>query len=447
MMLFGVAKASRWKPFVPEEALMRTVKWLLAVTVVAGLIACAQTPQSAVTHQASVLKASPQVRQSQSDLPRVASLDDLLAVTATPLDDQWEVRLGLSDGGELASGWHVIYCLLSYKGEGEASWPEHGQWPGSLGPLKFRVDDPHGEHLRRAQMSRQSRVSDGATSLLFAQIIPTVFAGPYIITLSKSDGSLLRESRLDVLAPGPMLWHAFANEMGDTQVVEGREVQQPRMIRKPMAALPVLASNEPLISLMPDGSQSIGGLGQAQQLDATPESLRGLPGMAPLSVAWQVEWFEGMDMRTKQMSDSLPTAERGTWRLKLTDSRLVIGDDEIFGGLASNLIARWWVNGKPVEVPKFRELHIRSLTFQPHPMGPIPLMLPLSLGELKPGDEVSLQLMYCPERYESTGRRVLRDANDLSLPQLPVTYPQLTDRITFSVTQQMLADRKAMESE
>lgn len=121
--------------------LRRTVLTALTITL---LTACARSPEPVAPTRMSVQSDAIPERRSQSDLPRVQSLEDLQAVKPSRLDENWDVRLGLSDGGALASGWHVLYCLLSYRGEGEAPWPEYSAGRDSLGPLELRIDGPAG---------------------------------------------------------------------------------------------------------------------------------------------------------------------------------------------------------------------------------------------------------------------------------------------------------------
>ena len=110
------------------------------------------------------------------------------------------------------------------------------------------------------------------------------------------------------------------------------------------------------------------------------------------------------------------------------------------------LLARWWVNGKlaAAKLDDAREKFGRGL--EPlikgtRKMG-VGFGLPASLGPLKAGDRVTLQVLYTPSRYQRITKnrwpdKLARAMMDL-LPDM-VSLPQLSNKLEFVVTEAMLA--------
>ena len=105
------------------------------------------------------------------------------------------------------------------------------------------------------------------------------------------------------------------------------------------------------------------------------------------------------------------------------------------------LLARWWVNGRPVRrdailvAPQLPLQQSRlSMSRDKAAFG---FGLPDHLGPLKPDDEVAVQLLYCPSGIESPGPEMEQMAQMYHPDAL--TLPTLTNRLTFKLIPNLLA--------
>jgi len=127
--------------------------------------------------------------------------------------------------------------------------------------------------------------------------------------------------------------------------------------------------------------------------------------------------------------------------LKMTDSTLIVTfNQEIEGYFPDDqFLTRWWVNDKRVNLdPKLsppgkirslaaaewftKEVHF-ELHFQPERLG------------LKKGDRVGVQLLFCPDRWETTSGELmaaLAEQAAKNVPPIPTSFSETSNRIEFT---------------
>lgn len=120
---------------------------------------------------------------------------------------------------------------------------------------------------------------------------------------------------------------------------------------------------------------------------------------------------------------------------------------------ADRLLARWWVNGKEVppgeSASRQMKQQSRGPRAEPADHLDVGFALPRTLGPLRPGDEIGLQVLYCPDgsapfRWGREVRRqqtmVEQKAKRRVLPD-GFTFPTATNRLTFKLTPDLLATK------
>jgi hypothetical protein len=146
-------------------------------------------------------------------------------------------------------------------------------------------------------------------------------------------------------------------------------------------------------------------------------------------------------------------AKRMPLGLTLADGQFVLETRCVVGLYepADGLLARWWVNGRPVAAAlaqdRLQEQQpvdklLRALRQPPAPLR-IPAALPQTLGPVKPGDKVALQVMYCPAGFKELGVLARRQELEKSGADcfLPAFQPLLSNRLEFEATKAMAVSR------
>jgi hypothetical protein len=109
-------------------------------------------------------------------------------------------------------------------------------------------------------------------------------------------------------------------------------------------------------------------------------------------------------------------------------------------------LARWWVNGKPVEAALRKEIvryHDIARQFSSQQHDRIAFGLPETLGAIRAGDVVGLQVMYCPDGHKPLNHSD-EDRYSKRNGRVPA-IPLLSDKIEFKITEELLkkaGDRK-----
>jgi hypothetical protein len=111
-----------------------------------------------------------------------------------------------------------------------------------------------------------------------------------------------------------------------------------------------------------------------------------------------------------------------------------------------HLLARWWINDRaviPTRSDEVKQISLgRLMTYSKRL--PIAFRLPASLGELKPSDKVSLQVLYSPDMIRQLPEsRFLESLEYLvaSPDDKSATVPLLSNRLEVEVTEELLSQR------
>jgi hypothetical protein len=290
------------------------------------------------------------VAQEPPAIAVVKTLDDLRKVPPVALAGGQEVRVGITEGAEGFAG-RLLYCLL---GESRPDANDPGGDPEAcVGPLMVRiVEGREGNEVTGALP--EAPPPRGGESFC-CTVVPTPGVGTYHVELvegkskDRAERVVLR-STIEVKQATPCYWHRFA-------VAAEGEGNQFVMAPQPTAARPRFA-----------GAAEFGWPAEAK----AEMPLDGVDREQPLEV-----------------SVDLSVAEPQVH---------VKASKEILDSAKDHLLARWWVNGKPIvaTAPEAKPGKAQGWRMSFTKEMTVPLALPKTLGPLKEGDRVSVQLLYCP---------------------------------------------------
>lgn len=367
----------------------------------------------------------------EAPVPEVVEVDSLTALrklAPVTIGERWQVRVALADAGAEAGPWKLLYCLATWVGEGEPSLDFKGEEPGAvLGPVFYRLA---GEGLE-PERSRAALASSAPREGLYCAVVPVAYKGRRELRVMASDTRLLMQRTLRVEEPAVCYWQELA-VMRDHLVED-----QPAFLvtcGKTFAALPMFDSQTPVWRI--DGDRKVLSLG--------PE--RGLPGRVPMDLSFDL----GAHAPQEELREGDVPAPL---RLALRDDVLVINSPvEMLNWPDLHLLARWWVNNRPI-VPQrsggLRAIHLgRAIHYQDGMQ--LGFGLPACLGPLKVGDKVRLQVLYSP------GGIIQLPSKDLGLDLVQrlatprrdaAVVPLLSNPLEFVVTEAMLAQRAEAQAD
>lgn len=369
-----------------------TMRWILAAMV---MMMCG-TVHAATTGPAT----RPKKLGAVPEIPDVTSIKDLKAAPAFQIKG-WQVRLGLASGGADAEGWMILYCLAD-PADG-ARFPNRiiGE---ALGPVSYEVVPP-GQRMEQMQDELVAQL-DRLRQTLFFVAIPLHSAEGYILRVfaGADDRIVLAERKLPA-RKGDWFWTSLCS--GDNKVAEDASAAMPRLSEEIDSLAELLTKNP--------------------GLDAA-----GLPGVVPPDPKWQAVF--GIKAEDKPGAGGMTLAlEDG--RFIVRTPATVIEDDP------DHLLARWWIDGKPVPAAPMRQQQLQQARQQRSAREiAIPATLPTSIGA-KVAAKVSLQVMYsiggwqCPPSANDLAQQMqkLEQLHKQGLPPL-----LLSNKIDFVVTEKML---------
>ena len=362
-----------------------------------------------------------------SEVAVVSTFKDLDNVAPIRLESGWEVRLGMSDGGEEAGPWMFIYCLAHYDNRGSGqnvpSIPFGREWQ-ILGPLAYNVTYEKGDNRKAWRSSVIPKTGGMLTRVikqavrgrvLFVNIVPLPKKGKYYLEVLAPDGKPIQNKTIIVKSISHAYWRKFillsklsgSSDEGKWGVDRDQVAVYPRF----------------------DGMQYIHGetLQRVLRQNSLPGKIphngnsaeRGFLSRYPLRLSIAGNY---LNLRSKR---------------KIYPSRI---EDQ--------LLVRWWLNDKPVIpkcLPTKRTRYIVFLEFQEQTSVKIRLGFPTDLNGLRVGDKVGLQALYSPN-----GCDFLLPYVQYEKPKTLVYYdiglePVLSNRLDIIVDRNLLPSIRQQE--
>ena len=368
-------------------------------------------------------EAAPRAARTIAD---TKTLEDLQNAETIPVNKHWAVRLGLSDGGPDAGPWKLLYCLADSLPQGKTDPPlpppesEMSGQIGPLGPVMFTVDEP--QVLEKSCQPAMGVVMTG-NGLVYCAAIPTAWKGTYRIRVWTWDKHLLAERVISVDEPAANYWQDFVG----SEVVPHTIRPGPYGLTGPSAAYPSY-QREVIWSLPAGAAQPLKGQATAP------------PGQIPAGNGTYLERTLGQEV-PKEANRPNPL------RLSIVGGRLKIDAPvEMEGPSGHHLLARWWVNGRPVlpNPPQNENYWASGGTPRPTKSFSFPLTLPGHLAA-KAGDKVTLQVLYCPLGFEFLRPERFRHSKRPAAPAPQATWrlPLLSEPLEFVATTAMLVPSTA----
>jgi len=374
----------------------------------------------------AITLASAAAGEDAREIPDVKTIQELLEIQPQGLSCGWEVRLAFGEPGAEAGPWGLLYCYAKLlKDEGRPPTIGHKRLaPGEqLGPVFFAVEGPGGGGpLKRTGAGEPSIDNED----LFCSEILFAWPGTYTVRVRARDGRLLATRRFDVAKPRPCPWQPFACRR------EG-----------PRKSKPIYAAGGPGFAAAPAycGTRGLWGPNShdVPRLERFPDGLP-LPGTIPLREPWT---------RNPALKDWV-MAHRRTPAFPLD---LKIKDDQFTITAVANMrdwsdqqmLARWWVNGKAIEParPEAIPAPQRRGSAGGSRLLRIGIGWPDSLGTVRGGDRLGLQLLYSPQVLHP----ILKDGEGPRLDPgtfgaSAVLVPLLSNRLDFTVTPELMAVRQ-----
>lgn len=367
---------------------------------------------------------------SISKIAEVSTIAELKAVSPILLAKGWEIRLGVSDAGPDGGPWKLLYCLERHTEDTDA-YESHSRGVKEtelstkpLGPVRFSVDDP-GSPPKQRYGSLASQVRMIAGDAVFCALIPIAWKGDYRIRVYANDGRVLEQRILRIDENHTSYWMPFVAEYDITDdPEEEHDIQSPAEVLDNEGT-----SSHPNIR----GTCCIWrGASESADIDREP-----LPGRLPGPRAGPL--FGLPEEEGPASSSSLKLSVDGNI-LRIDAPAPVLRSS-----LARHLLARWWLNGQPVAAHLARDESRRKYSRSSQFVASFQLGLSVpGCVHASTGDRVGLQIVYCPAGYSPLpSRRRAVDAISQSLQAAPDLYPWqkvplLSDRIEFTVTQDML---------
>ncbi|MBM4039990.1 MAG: hypothetical protein FJ290_15915 [Planctomycetes bacterium] len=392
-------------------------------------------------------------RETPPGIAHVRSLAELRRCALALREGDWELRFGLADGGEAARDWRLLHCLASYVGrEAKPGSPEPiEKMFGSathLGPVSY-MSHSVSDHPRQMVVHVGKRMANMMHIGQYGQrgeFVEELYCGPVPligkeairVQVYSRDLKRIAETVVPLKEEPAHSWQRFLAP----QVDDGKGPPPPAVIlARPFAAVPSYSSFAPVWAAK---------RGDEERLTPKGECL---PGQLPPAGGYESRYLVD---RPDSNSALLPPAEaeeakRMPIGLSLADGQFVLESRCVWlHEPADGLLARWWVNDRPVAAPlaqdgppEPRDKLLRALDLARRAPLRIPAALPQALGPVKPGDKIALQVMYCPAGFKVLGDRARRQERVKCGADcfFPAFQPLLSNRLEFPATKAMTESR------
>ncbi|HOD80380.1 MAG: hypothetical protein BWX88_04510 [Planctomycetes bacterium ADurb.Bin126] len=422
------------------------------------------------TFAAVPAKADEPARDKLPLVPTVTSLADLRKLDPILVHEGWQLRVGLADGGSEAIGWKLVYCLRTRTEQakpGRCRGLRTGSSRIPIGPLQAqvnrgglrRLEDMLLQHLEMAEriyLGAPARREE-AVEELFCATVPLWPEGGELILLGPSDNKAMRNkplARRDLPRMDrpyvwlPLLYDSEENDQDQARQIRADDPPPPCVINAhPRPAWPVQASYNPLYACSP----------KTPERYLLPE--RSLSGQLPPAGGYEWKYLHHGATPAASAPAPPPAAPPARpsddtsypIRLTLEKDHFVLASRGVLDLYEPHkrVLARWWVNGKAVEVPDHRDVMeeiklvarlMRALAEGKRQPIRIPAALPPLLGKLAGGDIVRLQVMYAPGGFEERpGDHLSKATFGDADAYYPAFGPMLSNPLEFFATPAMIA--------
>lgn len=357
---------------------------MVLVAVAALLLWAVQATSSEITNDPNTAGAEAAEIGTPAIVASLGSIDSIDSVGPIDAGYGWRVQLALADYGPLSPA-QALYCRAEWTDPNRpAKAVPFGRFAGKhVGPVLWRLSEGgFREGPLRPSREPAPPMTLRGDGCIYAAVLPPSGAGEvYIQVYSAFDGRELARQRVALPDAPVSPWGRFmAHRAGEL-------------------------------------------FGVAMHFEP---AFVGLPAFRPLPAP----------------SDPSPPTKL---TLGLVDGLFALkADARILPYRGGRLLARWWVNDRPLTPQTAGET---SLITYPDAttlatLFRVPATLPVASLNVQPGDKVSLQVMLAPDRvdwsaaYDAGGQNILcLDAEDIP------TGPVVSNRIDFQVTATMLAQR------
>lgn len=370
----------------------------------------------------------------------------------------------------------MIYCMT------EAYDPDDDEDDNSgnrLGPFHIQINDPDPQH-NPAVLKQQHEKRDYGR-LVFGQIIPLLEIGTYSVELRDKKDAVVASVKIECVDELFHAWTTLVPSGDDTPPDTELESDPETTIETAAGApsVPKIDGGTPILYWLSGGARGPRKFSEDEPLPTLPNIPR--KALGPLTDAQKtqaVEWISLLSSsefsvrekasnallemgdsarellfgETKKTSDaetlfrlrSIVAQYDGPFQIRLEGKTVRLKTPLPFPStdFEHYFLARWWVNGKPVEPDDDVDIQEDPSANGDAESHSARMKLTFSLAALKAktGDTIGLQLLFCPdgmraaqdEHYESIHHAPLSEhENDAAEVDFPNRFPVASNTIEF----------------
>ena len=375
--------------------------------------------------------------KAAEEIAQVKDIAQLRALKPIRLKDGTDIRLGIGDGGRDADPWKLIYCLVkNAESKNGTQISISGKISGEiLGPVFYDCVAANDDRERgRPKVEIEIKMDDVAPRAeedLFCGLILLAHKGVHLTQVMVQDGTVLQEMKFTVATEPACFWQNFADEQ---QFLAGKDNTSGTCVdRDTFAVHPRFDGTYPIFRINENTNP-------AQFPDTGVRNKdRGnfLPGAISLKGC---EFFQKVATAPHKVS-------RKFYPLHLSlngDAFVIESVVPMMDMFDDTLLARWWVNGKPIAAKRTNEFRqkARGRLVDFIKTAKVAFDLPKCLGKVKVGDKVKLQVLYSLDGYTPIplGHRDGVDAARCETPwENNMTPPLLSNPLEFTITKELFS--------
>lgn len=307
---------------------------------------------------AAVAHAAPATRPTE--LVEVKTADDLQKQPLINVPGVGDVRLGIGPMDADLGPWRIVYCLLEKEDNKEIERAHHHPPRGEefdLGRLRIGVEWER-MMVQAEDITKMARLAL-KLPVVHQTVIPIFNTGKVTISVYAPGGPVIASTTMTIDKRIDSPWQQFAMLRGE-KAGDG----EPETV--------VAKADDRVVP----------------QLETTR--------------AWAPEKRETLGPIEPRLKLSL---KDGVFTIDSGERKMIDMPDE-------NLLARWWVNDKPATQAGLKQQQAAARAVRETSMLQVLFGLPDNLKAAKAGDKVTLQVMYCPEGFQSVGMKQAMKSHD-----------------------------------